>query len=79
MTACALTERHRHGRREHIHVPEALTGILARAAAVVALGLPVADTLIGLPISLVILEITWDSWRTVRHAENHGHEYPRPT
>jgi len=30
----------------------------------VALGL--ADPLIGLAITLVILKITWDSWRTVR-------------
>ncbi|WP_051324800.1 cation diffusion facilitator family transporter [Candidatus Solirubrobacter pratensis] len=36
------------------------------SAAVVALGLPIADPLIGLAISVVILRITWDSWRTVR-------------
>src|SRR4051812_38577310 len=36
------------------------------SAAVVALGLDVADALIGLAITLVILRITWDSWRTVR-------------
>lgn len=36
------------------------------SAAVIALGLPVADPLIGLAITAVILEITWDSWRTVR-------------
>jgi cation diffusion facilitator family transporter len=35
-------------------------------AAVVALGLPIADPLIGLAITVVILRITWDSWRTVR-------------
>jgi cation diffusion facilitator family transporter len=35
-------------------------------AIVVALGLPVADPLIGLAISLVILRITWQSWKTVR-------------
>lgn len=35
-------------------------------AIVVALGLPVADPLIGLAITAVILKITWDSWRTVR-------------
>jgi len=32
----------------------------------VALGLQVADPLIGLGITLVILKITWDSWQTVR-------------
>lgn len=36
------------------------------SAAVVALGLPVADPVIGLVITLVILKITWDSWHTVR-------------
>jgi cation diffusion facilitator family transporter len=35
-------------------------------AAVVALGLSVADPLIGLAITVVILKITWDSWGTVR-------------
>jgi cation diffusion facilitator family transporter len=36
------------------------------SAIVVALGLPIADPLIGLAITTVILKITWDSWRTVR-------------
>jgi len=40
-------------------------GVVA-SAAVVALGVHVADPLIGLAISLVILRITWHSWRTVR-------------
>lgn len=35
------------------------------SAIVVALGMPVADPLIGLGITLVILKITWDSWRAV--------------
>jgi cation diffusion facilitator family transporter len=38
----------------------------------VALGLTVADPLIGLAITLVILKITLDSWRTVR-GQNHRH------
>jgi cation diffusion facilitator family transporter len=38
------------------------------SAAVVAIGAPVADPLIGLAITLVILRITWRSWRTVRGA-----------
>ena len=37
------------------------------SAAVVALGLELADPLIGLGITLVILRITRDSWHTVRH------------
>jgi cation diffusion facilitator family transporter len=36
------------------------------SALVVALGAPVADPLIGIAITLVILRITWQSWRTVR-------------
>jgi len=41
------------------------------SAGVVALGLPVADSLIGLGITLVILRITWDSWRTIRCHPSH--------
>ena len=46
------------------------------SAVVVALGLDLADPLIGLAITAVILKITWDSWRTVRggaHAHHHHH------
>jgi cation diffusion facilitator family transporter len=39
------------------------------SAVVVALGIPIADPLIGLTITVVILKITWDSWHTVRKAE----------
>jgi cation diffusion facilitator family transporter len=39
------------------------------SAGVVALGAPIADPIVGLAITLVILKITWDSWHTVRHAE----------
>jgi cation diffusion facilitator family transporter len=39
-------------------------GVVASAIAV-ALGARIADPLIGLAITLVILKITWDSWRTV--------------
>jgi len=38
------------------------------SAAVVAAGAEVGDPIIGLLITLVILKITWDSWRTVRHS-----------
>jgi cation diffusion facilitator family transporter len=40
------------------------------SAAVVAVGVSVADPLIGLAITAVILRITWDSWHTVR---GHAH------
>lgn len=36
------------------------------SAFAVALGVPIADPLIGLGITAVILKITWDSWWTVR-------------
>jgi cation diffusion facilitator family transporter len=42
-------------------------GVVASAAAV-ALGLEIADPIIGLAITLVILKITWDSWGTVRNS-----------
>lgn len=42
------------------------------SAAVVAVGFPVADPLIGLAITLVILRITWRSWLTVR-GRDHAH------
>ncbi|HVO53673.1 MAG TPA: cation diffusion facilitator family transporter [Solirubrobacterales bacterium] len=42
-------------------------------AIVVAVGLPVADPLIGLGITAVILRISWDSWWTVRGGHRHSH------
>jgi cation diffusion facilitator family transporter len=42
-------------------------GVVA-SAIVVALGAQIADPIIGLTITLVILKITWDSWDTVRKA-----------
>jgi cation diffusion facilitator family transporter len=41
------------------------------SAAVVAIGIPIADPLIGLAITFVILRITWQSWQTVT-----GHHHP---
>jgi cation diffusion facilitator family transporter len=43
------------------------------SAIAVALGLAVADPLIGLGIAAVILRIARDSWRTVRGAPRHRH------
>ncbi len=43
------------------------------SAIVVALGAPVADPLIGLAITVVILRITWRSWRTIRGGHVHAH------
>jgi cation diffusion facilitator family transporter len=44
------------------------------SAAVVAIGLPIADPLIGLAITAVILRITWQSWATVRGHDHHVHD-----
>jgi divalent metal cation (Fe/Co/Zn/Cd) transporter len=47
-------------------------GVVA-SALVVSIGAPIADPLIGLGLTLVILKITWDSWRTVRGSRvGHG-------
>ena len=43
------------------------------SAAAVAVGLTAADPLIGLGISVLILRITWQSWRTVRAGHTHSH------
>jgi cation diffusion facilitator family transporter len=40
-------------------------GVIASAAAV-GLGVKIADPLIGLAITVVILRITWQAWQTVR-------------
>jgi len=53
-------------------------GVVASAGAV-ALGAEIADPIIGLLITLVILNITWDSWRVISTTEPgelvdaHGH------
>jgi cation diffusion facilitator family transporter len=46
-------------------------GVVA-SAIVVAIGFEIADPLIGLAITLVILRITWHSWQTIRAGEAHS-------
>jgi cation diffusion facilitator family transporter len=43
------------------------------SAIAVAVGLQIADPLIGLAITVVIVKITWDSWWTVRGGNPHEH------
>ena len=43
-------------------------GVVA-SAALVAVGLPRADPFVGLVITLVILKVTWDSWRLISTTE----------
>ena len=45
-------------------------GVVA-SAIVVALGAPIADPIIGLVITAVILKITWDSWQTIYGRHTH--------
>jgi len=52
-------------------------GVVA-SAALVALGAQVADPAIGLVITVVILRITWQSWRTVSQTEPGELELDRP-
>jgi cation diffusion facilitator family transporter len=56
-----------HHARADAYVSLAVVG----SAAVVAIGLPDADPLIGLAITVVILRITWQSWATVRGHDHH--------
>ena len=51
---------------DHARADAYVSLAVVASAAVVALGLPIADPLIGLAITLVILRITWHSWQTVR-------------
>jgi cation diffusion facilitator family transporter len=58
----------------HARVDGFVSLSVVASAAVVGLGVPIADPLIGLVITTVILKITWDSWRTVSGQAPHaGH------
>jgi cation diffusion facilitator family transporter len=48
--------------------------VIASALAV-SFGLTIADPLIGLGISALIMRITWQSWRTVRDGHIHAHSH----
>jgi divalent metal cation (Fe/Co/Zn/Cd) transporter len=57
----------------HARVDGLVSLAVVASAAVVAVGLDIADPLIGLAITLIILRITWQSWLTVRgdHHDEH--------
>jgi cation diffusion facilitator family transporter len=57
----------------HARVDSYVSLAVVASAAVVAVGAPVADPLIGLGITAVILKITRDSWRTVQAGNKHRH------
>ncbi|HET8565041.1 MAG TPA: cation diffusion facilitator family transporter [Solirubrobacterales bacterium] len=58
---------------EHARADAYVSLAVVASAACVGVGLTVADPLIGLGITALILKITWDSWRTVRGRPHHHH------
>jgi divalent metal cation (Fe/Co/Zn/Cd) transporter len=50
---------------KHARVDGFVSLCVLASAVVVALGLRLADPIIGLVITLVIVRITWESWRTI--------------
>lgn len=59
---------------DHARADSYVSLAVVASAIVVALGFPIADPLIGLAITAVIIKITWDSWWTVRGGR-HGHSH----
>jgi divalent metal cation (Fe/Co/Zn/Cd) transporter len=53
----------------HARVDGFVSLSVVASAAFVWLGLRIADPVIGLLITLVILKITWDSWRVISRTE----------
>jgi cation diffusion facilitator family transporter len=51
---------------DHARADAYVSLAVVASAAVVAIGLDIADPLIGLAITALILRITWHSWQTVR-------------
>ena len=66
LNSAALTADGEHARADAF----VSLGVIATAA-VVAIGLPIADPIIGLIITVGILRITWQSWAVVK-ADLHG-------
>lgn len=56
---------------DHARADALVSLAVIASAAVVALGVPLADPIIGL-LTTAILRITWHSWQTVR-AESRAH------
>ena len=53
----------------HARVDGFVSLAVIASALLVGLGLPRADPLVGLAITLVILRITWESWKTIRASD----------
>lgn len=56
---------------DHARADAYVSLAVVASALTVALGAPVADPLIGLAITVVILRITWQSWLTIRGHQHH--------
>ncbi len=54
----------------HARVDGYVSGGIVLSCLFLALGLPLADPIIGLLITALIFHATWDSWRTIRGAEH---------
>jgi cation diffusion facilitator family transporter len=67
LSSPALVADGNHARSDAI-----VSGGVVLSAAAVALGAPIADPIIGLAITALILHITWESWQTVT---GRGHQH----
>lgn len=67
LSSAALIADGNHARSDAI----VSAGVILSATAV-ALGAPIADPIIGLVITMLILRITWESWNTVRGHAHHA-------
>jgi cation diffusion facilitator family transporter len=56
---------------QHARADAYVSSAVVLSAGVVALGIRIADPLIGLAITFVILHITWQSWRTIQGSHPH--------
>lgn len=59
----------------HARIDGLVSLAVVASAIVVGIGLDIADPLIGLAITVVILHITWESWRTIRGHDHHHHHH----
>jgi len=60
---------------QHARVDGLVSLAVVASAIVVALGLQIADPIIGLVITLAILKITWESLQTVKAGPDTGHAH----
>ena len=58
---------------DHARADAAVSLSVIASAVFVAAGVPIADPLIGLAITLAILRITYESWRTIQGRGRHDH------